>query len=328
MNSLLILYFLFYFCILILYSLTIAVDTTTLLPYYELSSITFMPVTTRSRAKLLKAIIAKEVLKPISSNSSILSTSTTTTSITTPFALQTTPNEHLQLVGSSRTPPPNKQHDDTLVLSSSSFESHNFEISKFQTPPAPSHITSTVVPCHNFLISKNTTMEADCKDSTSLTFTSSSNKDPMDMIQQLFLALSPQIDHQNKNMLHDFHQVVQDNKNFKQEVREELDKIRQILHQQKVSSTSLTSSPLPVPPVNGNSRWPTNNHWESSFPQGLSSGVSSTPDMQTQMMYMLTESFSKLSSALSEKSHDTKSDWPKFNGDIKKFRPWYLAIIA
>ncbi len=211
-----------------------------------------MPVTTRSQAKLLKAI-AQEVSKPILSNSSILSTSTTTTSITTPFALQTTPNEHLQLVGSPRTPLPNKQHDDTLVLSSSSFESNNFEISKFQTPPAPSHITSTVVPCHNFLISKNTTMEADCKDSTSSMFTSSSNKDPLDTIQQLFVALSAQMDHQNKNMSHDFHQVVQDNKSFKQEVREELDEIRQIQHQQKVSSTPQTSSPLPVPPVNGNS---------------------------------------------------------------------------
>jgi hypothetical protein len=33
---------------------------------------------------------------------------------------------------------------------------------------------------------------------------------------------------------------------------------------------------------------------------------------------MLTESFSKLSTVLSEKS-DTKSDWPKFSGDGKKF---------
>jgi hypothetical protein len=44
--------------------------------------------------------------------------------------------------------------------------------------------------------------------------------------------------------------------------------------------------------------------------------------------FISSRSISKLSSALSEKSHDTKSDWPKFNGDIKKFRPWYLAIIA
>jgi len=65
-------------------------------------------------------------------------------------------------------------------------------------------------------------------------------------------------------------------------------------------------------------------------PQGLSSSVasSSSTDMQTQMMYLLTESFSKLSTALLDKSSDTKSEWPKFSGDSKKFRSWYLAIIA
>lgn len=39
-----------------------------------------------------------------------------------------------------------------------------------------------------------------------------------------------------------------------------------------------------------------------------------TPDVQTQMLLMLLESFSKLSSALREKSSDTKSDWPNFPG--------------
>ncbi len=65
-------------------------------------------------------------------------------------------------------------------------------------------------------------------------------------------------------------------------------------------------------------------------PQGVSSSMasSSSTDMQTQIMYMLTESFSKLSTVLLEKSSDTKSDWPKFSGDVKKFRSWYLAIIA
>jgi hypothetical protein len=50
-------------------------------------------------------------------------------------------------------------------------------------------------------------------------------------------------------------------------------------------------------------------------------------DVQAQMMVMLSDSFSKLSLALSEKSN-LKSDWPKFSGDVKKFRSWYLAIIA
>jgi len=46
------------------------------------------------------------------------------------------------------------------------------------------------------------------------------------------------------------------------------------------------------------------------------------------MLLLLLESFSKLSTVLSEKKEDTKSDWPKFSGDNKKFRPWYLAIMA
>jgi hypothetical protein len=43
---------------------------------------------------------------------------------------------------------------------------------------------------------------------------------------------------------------------------------------------------------------------------------------------LLSESFSKLSNVLSEKKDDTKANWPKFSGDQKKFRTWYLAIMA
>jgi hypothetical protein len=47
------------------------------------------------------------------------------------------------------------------------------------------------------------------------------------------------------------------------------------------------------------------------------------------MMLLLTESFSKLSTVLVDnKVQDTKSDWPKFSGDGKRFRSWYLSIMA
>jgi hypothetical protein len=49
---------------------------------------------------------------------------------------------------------------------------------------------------------------------------------------------------------------------------------------------------------------------------------------QVQMMQLLTESLSELSSALADKSTESKSDWPKFGGDSKKFRAWYMAIMA
>lgn len=47
-----------------------------------------------------------------------------------------------------------------------------------------------------------------------------------------------------------------------------------------------------------------------------------------QMMLMLTESFSKLSTVLADKNQETKSDWLKFLVDTKKFKSWYLSIIA
>ena len=50
-----------------------------------------------------------------------------------------------------------------------------------------------------------------------------------------------------------------------------------------------------------------------------SSGLAPGIDVQTHMMQLLTDSFSKLSSVLADKSTDTKSDWPKFSGDSKKF---------
>jgi hypothetical protein len=50
--------------------------------------------------------------------------------------------------------------------------------------------------------------------------------------------------------------------------------------------------------------------------------------MMDQMMLLLTDSFTKLSSALTEKNSEHKSEWPKFSGDGKKFRAWYLVIKA
>jgi hypothetical protein len=46
------------------------------------------------------------------------------------------------------------------------------------------------------------------------------------------------------------------------------------------------------------------------------------------MMLLLADSFSKLSTALGEKGLDSKTEWPKFAGDSKKFCAWYLFIMA
>jgi len=80
---------------------------------------------------------------------------------------------------------------------------------------------------------------------------------------------------------------------------------------------------------------------QTSAPPSMNSA--STPDFQTQMLAVLNDTFSKLSSVISDtssvlqdtkqvlhdnKSSDSKMEWIKFSGDHKKFRSWYLAIMA
>lgn len=66
-------------------------------------------------------------------------------------------------------------------------------------------------------------------------------------------------------------------------------------------------------------------------------------DFQSQMLAVLNDTFSKLSSVISDtstviqdtkqaltesKMSDSKMDWIKFSGNHKKFRSWYLVIMA
>jgi len=70
----------------------------------------------------------------------------------------------------------------------------------------------------------------------------------------------------------------------------------------------------------------TTSHGHVSPPPQVSSLISN--DVQAQLLLTLTESFSKMSAVLTDRSSDTKTDWPKFSGDTKKFKPWYLSIVA
>jgi len=54
----------------------------------------------------------------------------------------------------------------------------------------------------------------------------------------------------------------------------------------------------------------------------------SVSDPQTQMMLLLANSFSKLSTALGNKGLESKTEWPCFAGDSNKFCAWYLSITA
>jgi hypothetical protein len=58
--------------------------------------------------------------------------------------------------------------------------------------------------------------------------------------------------------------------------------------------------------------------------------VTASLDTQNQVMMMLAESFSKLSTLMvqDKSTNDLKYEWPKFLGDTKSFKAWYLAILA
>jgi hypothetical protein len=221
----------------------------------------------------------------------------------------------------------------------------NFQISKFQPSEISNHSLdySTCHLPHNFGISEFHSMEADCEESSSANMASVDTFD----ITQLFAALSSQMMAQNNSIQEqimqndlkistDFQKVIQANDDFKKDVRAELDDLRRLLSQyQNISSPSsnLTSATITssttTPVISAPTTIPSSSSSTTISNASISSlGSSSSTDVQTQMMMMLTESFSKLSTILVDKTSDMKSDWPKFSGDSKKFRAWYLAIMA
>jgi hypothetical protein len=336
-------------CFSVTYSLAVeAGKTTTATYFYDSTILLFMPVTTRSRAKITQDVI-QEATKPISpdSASSLLVktspnlSSTKQNGVITVSSNTDTPDTLIDVPIATLT---NYHHDHPLTnLPPSLVGVSYFEISKFQitsannfetTLPLSDSLSSTEL-YHNSDNLKSCTMEADCKDKKLPPTSLGSSPDPMDKIQQLFTALSAQIESQNVIMSQEFQQLVQDNQTFKQEVRAEMEELCQLFTMRHSSNSSKIPGVSTVVPSMANSTStpahpvvPPN--LSSSVPQGLSSSMtaSSSTDMQTQIMYMLTEAFSKLSTVLSDKSSDTKSDWPKFSGDTTKFRSWYLAIIA
>jgi hypothetical protein len=120
--------------------------------------------------------------------------------------------------------------------------------------------------------------------------------------------------------------IVQDNENFKKEIRQELLSLGTTGPSVVTSMTSvpLAASSTPNQPTVSPSPIAVNSNVSVT---GLSSPTSL--DFQAQMMVLLNDTFSKLSTVIGDlKGSDTKSEWPKFSGDLKKFRSWYLAIMV
>lgn len=138
--------------------------------------------------------------------------------------------------------------------------------------------------------------------------------------------LQDQLAQTNTKLSQDINNVSQDHENFKQEMRRELLRLNQV----SGLPSSVLSSPTPPPAtiVPSITQLVPSSGVNLSSPIMSSSAGSAPTDVQLQMMQLLNDTFSKLSVVLDTKSSDTKSEWPKFQGDHKKFRGWHLAILA
>jgi hypothetical protein len=120
--------------------------------------------------------------------------------------------------------------------------------------------------------------------------------------------------------------ITQERETFKQEIRAELIFMRNQRH--SMSLPSVNNAPICASPFVGDS-----NRSISSGPTFASAvslptmtGVNSIPNVsppavsnevfQTQMLQMLNETFSKLSTVLQDSKTSTKSEWPKFLGEF------------
>jgi hypothetical protein len=172
-------------------------------------------------------------------------------------------------------------------------------------------------------------MEADCQDTKPSSFL---DPDQPDAMQRLFTSLSNHISLQTDRIqeqlqLNDMKLTITQ-ENFKTEVQNELDNFRALLvsHYPSIVSQPSDLSPQPATVVSSN---PTVSSGLPSPVPMSQSVVSNVPgDIQSQMMLMLTESFSKLSTVLTDQKPDSKVEWHKFSGESKKFCAWYLGIMA
>jgi hypothetical protein len=233
-------------------------------------------------------------------------------------------------------------HPSTSSLDFQIYPDH-FEISNSSTVDTESPQIGVCSSSHNFSISNLEKMEEDCEEKSASTLNGTS---PSVYIEKLFMAFTNQIANQiiiQTNSLRDEIrenelQITQDNESFQTEMRDEINALHNLLQGQQVSLAGMTSttSPCPLSAGPGLSPLPTGSSPNISSPmisvsQGSSTnatGPQVSGDIHSQMMLMMAESFSKLSTVLSESKQDSKSDWPKFAGDSKKFRDWYLTIMT
>jgi len=182
-------------------------------------------------------------------------------------------------------------------------------------------------------------MEPECEEEH-VSSASKPSATPNDEILKILTAISSQMVVGQQDLQNQLISSSTFLKNELQKVREETKKFK--LEMQ--AELNATSSPV-------------NAHVSSVLPNVLSSPSlttlmlstggnstsSSSADFQSQMLAVLNDTFTKLSSVISDtstilqdtksaisdsKSSESKTEWSKFSGDPKKFHAWYLALMA
>jgi hypothetical protein len=231
------------------------------------------------------------------------------------------------------TTPSSSEHDSNLESSSDT----DFEISNFDNLKILGIMSLPGIPVSN--TSQFFSMESDCKEEANSSIPSSSAASN-DEILKILTAISSQmvVGHQdlqaqlissNYFLENELQKIREETEQFKLEMRAEMNAPSNVGHPAGPSISSTSSSDPSLTMV--------------ASPLGGLSVSSSSTAFQNQMLAILNDTFTKLSTVISDtsmvlqdtkiaindsKSSETKTEWSKFSGDPKKFRPWYLAIMA
>jgi hypothetical protein len=287
-----------------------------------------MPVTTRSKSLFLtQSTTESSKITSLSTSSSIESLGAenllTNSSIESSKVTSTSKQLSSKFYSIDTTPSVNPPSPaPNIGISTDHFSTEEFQNSLVLLPNADLNLDY-----HNFSPEVNVTMESDCEDNDRkvspsmvditklITSLSQQISNQSNYIQDKLLKQQCILEHQAQNDMK-LQGVLQSNEIFKQQVKLELENLRNSLVPPKIVPTP--STPPSIPP-----------RVQPDPPQVSAVQAQSPVDSNQQVMIMLAESFSKLSSfIIQDKGSETKYDWPKFSGDTKTFKAWYLAILA
>jgi hypothetical protein len=270
-----------------------------------------MPVTTRSRAR--GGLQNNNTFVPPPSPSCPTCSSAIAT-IPTTTEVDTTSINSLLLPELCQQSSLSISSSEADTCSSSSLDL-DCEISKFENLEIP--IPSMVSVSSNLKLSQKFKMESDCVDNKAV-----AKHDPgtsNEEILQILTATSTQMISGQQDLQAELQRVRDENEQFKQAIRTELLASTTQMSPSEVSTMSPPQTmQSPVPSVSTSISNP--------------NASMNLADFQNQMLVLLNDTFSNLSVVLSDtslaKTSEAKTEWVKFSGDSKKFRSWYLAVMA